>query len=272
MMKRRLFLGFALVASGCTYESRTIYREKEPAGPSPRRYTCPRAGSPIDVDGVIDDRAWSGARWSAPFVDIEGGAKSPRYRTRMKLLWDTENLYIGARLEEPHVWATLKRHDEIIFNDNDFEVFIDPDGDARNYYEIETNAFGTTFDLLLVKTYRAKGPAVHGWDLKGLRCAVAVDGTINDPKDVDRAWSVEMALPWRSLKEHAGEASAPPKPGDTWRMNFSRVEWQHEIVNGRYRRVPKVREDNWVWSPQGVIDMHVPGRWGLVTFSEDSDR
>jgi hypothetical protein len=26
-------------------------------------------------------------------------------------------------------------------------------------------------------------------------------------------------------------------------------------------------EDNWIWSPQGVIDMHRPERWGFVQFS-----
>jgi hypothetical protein len=25
-------------------------------------------------------------------------------------------------------------------------------------------------------------------------------------------------------------------------------------------------EDNWVWSPQGLIDMHVPEHWGYITF------
>ena len=50
-------------------------------------------------------------------------------------------------------------------------------------------------------------------------------------------------------------------------MNFSRVEWQHEIVNGRYRKIEGLKEDNWVWSPQGVIDMHQPEMWGYVQFS-----
>jgi hypothetical protein len=27
------------------------------------------------------------------------------------------------------------------------------------------------------------------------------------------------------------------------------------------------REDNWVWSPQGIVDMHRPERWGYVQFS-----
>jgi hypothetical protein len=38
-------------------------------------------------------------------------------------------------------------------------------------------------------------------------------------------------------------------------------------VGGQYHKVPTISEDNWVWSPQGVIDMHRPHRWGYVQFS-----
>jgi hypothetical protein len=266
------FLLLALLAA-CSSAQRPGSPTHSGADDFPRRYSARRTNEPIKLDGRLDDRAWQSAAWSEPFADIEGHHRPPpRWPTRMKMLWDQEFLYIGARLDEPHVWATLTNHDEIVFHDNDFEIFIDPDGDERNYYEIETNAFGTIFDLLLVQTYRAGGPAVHSWNLPDLRCAVHVEGTINDPSDVDMAWFVEMALPWAGLKEHAGNASAPPKSGDVWRMNFSRVEWQHEIVENRYRRVPDTREDNWVWSPQSVIDMHRPEHWGFVTFIDGVDR
>jgi hypothetical protein len=59
----------------------------------------------------------------------------------------------------------------------------------------------------------------------------------------------------------------PPAHGAQWRVNFSRVEWKHEVVGGKYRKVPKKPEDNWVWSPQGIISMHRPETWGYVQFS-----
>ena len=58
----------------------------------------------------------------------------------------------------------------------------------------------------------------------------------------------------------------PPKPGAEWRINFSRVEWQVRVVGGKYEKVPGLKEDNWVWSPQGVVNMHVPEKWGYVRF------
>jgi hypothetical protein len=74
-----------------------------------------------------------------------------------------------------------------------------------------------------------------------------------------------LAFPWRVLEEFANRP-APPHEGDKWRVNFSRVEWQVRIENGKYVKVPKTPEDNWVWSPQGVIDMHRPEMWGYVQF------
>lgn len=252
--------------AGCLLPSSSDPATPAPAE-APQRYTCSRATTPVAIDGRLDDAAWGQAPWSRAFVDIEGSDKPPPpLATRMKMLWDDESLYIGAKLEEPHVGATLKQHDEIVFNDNDFEVFIDPDGDAKEYYEIEVNAHNTIFDLFLVRTYLDGGPALHAWDCRGLKSAVYVDGTLNDPKDVDRGWSVELAVPWTTLAE-AAHRPAPPRPGDTWRMGFSRVEWESRIRDGRYEKLPDIPEHNWVWSPQGVINMHLPQRWGYVEFA-----
>src|SRR5262249_17025392 len=90
----------------------------------PRHYLCYRARGPVRIDGRLDDPAWKDAPWTQDFVDIEGqGKPRPRFRTRAKMLWDDQYFYIGAELEEPHVWATLTEHDAVIFEDNDFEVF-----------------------------------------------------------------------------------------------------------------------------------------------------
>lgn len=220
------------------------------------------------IDGKMDDSAWNAAPWTADFVDIEGDRKPrPRFRTRAKMLWDDKCFYVAAELEEPHVWATLKKHDSVIFRDNDFEVFIDPDGDNQNYYEIEINAIGTEWDLRLPKAYRDGGPAVNSWEIPGLLKATYVEGTLGDGRDKDGGWTVELAFPWKSLAKYAGRP-APPKPGDQWRINFSRVEWTTSFINGRYAKAPGQREDNWVWSPQWVVDMHQPQMWGYVQFED----
>lgn len=270
-MRRMIRTGPGVAVIGCLLAgcaAQQPVRDAPAATAAPRRYACYRAQQAIVIDGRLDDAGWGRAVWTAAFVDIRGAAgPPPRYQTRMKLAWDEEYLYVGAWLAEPHVWATLTEHDQIVFHDNDFEVFIDPDGDRRNYYEIEVNPLGTIFDLFLVRTYRDGGPALHGWDLKGMRHAVFVDGTLNDPSDTDRGWSVEFALPFKALAEAAG-MTCPPAVGDVWRVNCSRVEWRHRVVGGRYEKIPDTDEDNWVWSPQGVINMHLPQYWGCVEFCE----
>jgi hypothetical protein len=239
---------------------------------APRQAICYRTAERLTIDGKLDEGAWRAAPWSAPFVDIEGEIPLP-LRTRVRMLWDDERFYVAAELEEPDVWATLTARDAVIFQDNDFELFIDPDGDTHAYYELEVNALATVWDLLLVQPYRDGGPAVHAWDIAGLEAAVDVRGTINRPGDKDEGWTVEIAMPWRILREAAAGHRAP-RTGEQWRVNFSRVQWRTLVRDGAYAKQldPKTNrplpEQNWVWSPQGAINMHMPERWGFVQFSD----
>ena len=266
----------------------------------PLAYRAPFAAERPALGGSLEQGAWAAAPWTEDFVDIEGSRRPlPAYRTRAKMLWDAECLYVGAELQEPHVWSTLSRHDEIVFHDNDFEVFLDPDGDGREYYEVEINARGTVFDLFLHRSYRNGAPAIHEWDVGGsFGRATSFDGTPDDAHDVDRGWTVMLAIPWaafvpprdaridalpegqRDFGDRA-RGGAAPRPGDCWRINFSRVQWRHnheELAadgtrTGRTLQGPEpyakragLPEDNWVWSPQWAIDMHLPQFWGRVTF------
>jgi len=233
----------------------------------PRGYVAVKAASPLTIDGKLDEAAWNSAPWTESFVDIEGDAKpKPTLNTRAKMLWDDTFFYVAATLDEPALWADITQHDAVIFHENDFEVFIDPDGDSHAYYEFEINARGTFWDLFLPMPYRAGGKALDSWEIPGLKSAVALDGTINRAGDTDRGWTVELAFPWKVLGEQANRPS-PPADGDQWRVNFSRVEWPTEALGDSYRAKAGVNEHNWVWSPQHVVDMHRPERWGYVQFS-----
>jgi len=236
--------------------------------PRPRDYVATKVTAPLVIDGKLDDAAWAAAPWTDAFVDIEGDAKpKPTLLTHAKMLWDDSYFYVAASLDEPALWADLTQHDAVIFHENDFEVFIDPDGDSHAYYEFEINARGTFWDLFLPMPYRAGGKALDSWEIPGLKSAVALDGTLNRSADTDRGWTVELAFPWKVLGEQANRP-APPKDGDQWRVNFSRVEWPTEPAGNSYRPKAGQPEHNWVWSPQHVVDMHRPERWGYVQFSE----
>ena len=240
---------------------------------SPQKYVCYRAESPLKIDGIADEKSWNNAESTADFVDILGSqGVTPRFKTTAKMLWDNDYLYLYATLSEPHIWANLTKRDDVIFQDNDFEVFIDPDGDTHHYFEYEINALNTEWDLKLTKPYRDGGIAVSSFNFAGIKAAVSLKGTINNPADTDQSWSVEIAFPLKSFIDSS--MALPLKSGDQWRINFSRVEWQTRVENGRYvkQKDPKtgknLAEDNWVWSPQGRVDMHCPEKWGIVQFSQ----
>jgi hypothetical protein len=239
---------------------------------TPRHYLAPFTTSAPAIDGRLDDPGWAAAPWSDDFVDIEGDVKPvPRLRTRVRRLWDSTTLYIAAELVEPDLWGTITERDAVIFQDNDFEVFLDPDGDARTYFELEINALNTPWDLFLPIAYRDGGHARNAWNISGLRSAVQLAGTLNQPADRDSGWTVELAIPIRDLATPE-VTTAVPRVGDVWRVNFSRVEWDLAAESGRYTKVTNPEtgrpraEHNWVWSPQGMVDMHRPERWGFVEF------
>lgn len=241
----------------------------------PKTYVAAKTGTPIIIDGDESDDAWSKVDWTDSFEDIENDVK-PKYETKAKILWDDTNLYILAKLEEPHVWGNLKQRDTIIFYNNDFEVFIDPDNDTFNYYELEINALNTAWDLFLSKPYREDDKIVlNDWNIPNLKSAVKIKGTLNNPKDTDQGWVLEMAIPWASYKTSYFDQNIPTDK--FWRINFSRVNWQHSIKNGNYERKKDsdgkfLSEYNWVWSPMGVINMHEPEKWGYVYFSSKENK
>ena len=144
------------------------------------------------------------------------------------------------------------------------------------------NAFNTIWELYLTRAYRVGGEPRWNKKLKngkvemkwgkinidGVKTAVSIRGTINDATDKDSGWSVEVAIPFAGLAKYG--ANNPPKVGDHWRLNFSRVNWDRPIKDGKYGPRPHKfgLEYNWVWSPIGVISMHTPENWGYVQFAD----
>lgn len=239
-----------------------------------RNYVVYKAADSLMIDGELNEPGWKKAVWTSTFLDIRGNsAAEPFYQTKAKMLWDNDYFYYAAELEDPHVWATITERDAVIFMDNNFEIFIDPDGDTHNYYELEINALGTFWDLLLTKPYRNGGRALNAWDIKGLKIGIGINGTLNDPSDTDEGWTLEVAIPWEVLMETM--PGNLPADGDQWKLNYSRVQWHTEIVDGEYVKQTDTEtgellpEENWSWSPQGLINMHYPEMWGTIQFSDE---
>ena len=271
---RSFFLFFSLFLINCN-NSDTIELDINDKIILPKHYIVNKINDQINIDGRDDELAWNNAIYTDDFIDIEG-SKIPSQKTNVKMLWDEKFLYVFAKLYENHIWGDITKRDEVIYYNNDFEVFINPNDDVFSYGEIEINALGAEWDLFLNRPYRLKGKADSSWDINGLKSAVDISGTLNDPNDLDDYWTVEIAIPLKEI-EKLNKSGKDEKviSGDVWRINFSRVNWDFEINNGVYSRKKEngkyLPEYNWVWSPQGIINMHVPENWGYLVFSENDE-
>lgn len=220
--------------------------------------------SEITIDGDLNDQVWKDAEWTDHFLDIRGpDFPKPYLNTKAKILWSDSMIYFGAYLEEPHIWAKIKEDEKIMFYDNDFEIFIDPNGDNHNYYEFEFNALNKKWDLFLQWPYRDTLKPDLAWNCKGLRHATKIYGSINKSDDIDSAWTLEVAIPIRQIASEI-------KANDVWRVNFSRVQWETDIVEVEYIK-KDLPENNWVWSPTWKINMHRPEYWGFVEFVDSAN-
>lgn len=238
----------------------------------PLQYAALKIADTITIDGTPDEKVWEKAKWTEDFTDIETGAfTGMKSRARCKMLWNDNYLYVYAEINEANLWATLTEHDREVFQDNALEIFICPNGNNFNYMEFQINGYETVWDLYLPKPYRNGGKGLTNWDIKGLKKAVRLHGTINNPNDVDTGWSIELAIPLNAVIMNKEK---PPKTGAIWRMNFSSVQYGLDIVDGKYhRRADKLTGETLppqysVWSPHGIIDLHYPERWGYVLFSD----
>ena len=254
------------------------------------RYTALRAAGPITIDGKLDEPSWKSAATSPRFVDILTGGPVI-HDTRAVVLWDDQNLYVSFRVEEPFLHAKFTNHNDLIWQDNDVECFIaGPDA----YYEFEINGFNTAYEVLFVwedtfeksglsklpefersklvpfngvgLTNHIRGGRLGNFNtvLPGMKTAVHLDGTVNDDRDRDRGWTVELAFPWASLKWLATDGRAlPPKEGDEWRMDFSRFNTYKEAA-------PAKDSGGWFWTRHGIWDSHIPECFARITFSTNT--
>jgi len=259
-------------------------------------YIARKIDETIAINGDTTKPVWQSATWSQRFVDMVTGAAG-LYDTRAAILWNDTHLYVAFAAEEPFVEAHLTQRDSIIFLENDLELFIDG-GDC--YYELEVNARNTIYEVFFIwrdayqrggrfdvplfdvhqpqamtfgGDYDRSGPSFwHGthprgtrwaflnYDMPGLQTAVQIDGTLNDNSDIDRGWSLEIAIPWQSLTWLANGRSLPPQPGDQWRLFLGR--FQKLTVSGQEVQPHPAM----VMTPHGLYDTHQPDRWSVVEF------
>lgn len=206
---------------------------------TPTQATAVHAASAPAIDGVLDDAVWSAATPMTLLDSLEGEPVAPA--STLQLAWDDAALYAAARFDDDDVWSEYEAHDDKLWEQEAFELFLLGRGDRRRYLELQVSPRGVTFDAKFERYRRGD----EAWDGQW-QAAVKVDGTVARRDDRDRGWSVEVAVPWSEICAHT-ETPCPPRAGASFRINAFRLD--------RPRRGPAIAQS---LSPTRVSDFHAP--------------
>lgn len=117
----------------------------------PRVYTTARLqGSPPDIDGKLDDRAWLEGEWSGDYVQrTPNEGAPPSQRTELKILYDDRNVYVAIRAyDDPdEIYRYPTRRDT--WAGDVVGVAFDSYFDKRTGFEFNLNAAGSKMDAIL---------------------------------------------------------------------------------------------------------------------------
>jgi hypothetical protein len=210
-----------------------------------------RFASAPTLDGKLDDAVWANAATTAAFVQPGDGSDAPGHEVAAfaKLGWDDQKLYVGAVVFDQSPTSPFTR-DDVDPHDweksSALELMVQPNdpGNNTNYYEIQIDIHGATFDTHWddYNTPITGGGSgkIYGhqdWSCHAERAIHIVDG---------RFYSIEIAIPFTAF-------GAPPKPGDTWRLNL------YSFKNGQSASL--------AWSPiRGQGNFHKSSRFGRIQF------
>jgi len=161
-------------------------------------FVSPAAGPP-GIDGELSDECWREAAGAE--LRLEDGT-APEFPTTVSVTRDAATLYVAARQMFPadsRPKADVAFRNGPVWTDDVFEVFLDPAHTHKQSLYFAVNAVGAVFD----SRERAGIPTDAPW-----RAATKQAGPV---------CTVEMAIPFAAL------GVPPPKPGDSWGVNFKRI-------------------------------------------------
>jgi len=200
--------------SGATGEARPPVAPEGPAS-----YGVMRAAGAIAIDGKLDEASWTGAASTAMFRQPDARSLSASYATSAKLLWDDDNLYVAFTTRDDQIANTHADRDSELWEGDVVEIFLDPSGEGKGYFELQFAPNGAKFDAKFEGHRDPEWKDAARWNIDA-KSAVQVEGSVNaDDAKADRSWTVEVAIPWKGL----GLAGAPKAPA-TWTANFYRID------------------------------------------------
>jgi len=196
-------------------------------GPTPpvelaKSVECRRAATPIKLDGVLSEEAWTRAQAVDTFASR---GNKPRTRTEVRFAWDDNYLYFSAELEDHDLYADVIQRNGMTWTNDVIELFLKPSTQKLGYYEFQVNPLNTPLELYFPSRgaggYQRFAPITR----LGMETAVKLDGTLNRWEDDDRGWTAEWRIPWSAFFAAGGR----PKPGDMWRFAACRYDYSKDF-------------------------------------------
>jgi hypothetical protein len=172
----------------------------------------------------------------------------PRLATSVAVWFDAEALSVLFSCADDRVVATHIRHDAPLYEEDVVEIFVSPDRLER-YYELEVSPRATLFDASVDSPDldRATMHVDRAWTCEGLMAAVR--SIIEE--DGSTTTDTIVRVPFASL------GRSEPRDGETWRINFFRID-----------RHPEQGDEYSAWQPtmKTPADFHVPAAFGTIRF------
>lgn len=219
------------------------------------RHLCPPVADAFKMDGILDEPQWKNLDTIHLALNNAPAGGKPSVETKVLAAWSATRLYVAFIADTRNVQNIYTKHDDPIYNQDVVELFLDPDGDGKNYFELEWNCLGTSLDFFFTAPLQGENDA---WAPQGMEYAVKVHGTANKPSDVDTGMVVEISLPWAAFKQWS-KGPMPPGAGDSLALNFYRINYptpgNQELIS---------------WSPTGAADFHRPDKFGTLIFSDQA--
>lgn len=219
------------------------------AGESRVEMRAARAATAPVIDGKLDDAVWQ----NAPAYPLHRPRDQREFSDTLhangtvRFAWDDRYFYFAAQFDDDDVISYKDEDDDYLFRYGDLaELFIGP-ADNTWYWELYASPLGRQATIFwsgmgnLVdwpEDFRA--PGVPTGILKDVRFEVAatVDGTLNDWRDVDKGWVVEMAVPVSELTKMGDAWGA----GTNWLVFVGRYNYSRYLqdVNIEYATSPLI--------------------------------
>ena len=152
-----------------------------------------------------------------------GQAGSGSLATTAKWMYDATTLYIGFQLKDTDIHSPFTERDATLWKADVVEVFLRTLQEGDTYIELQANPGGARFDARFDGHRKPQWKeAAANYSPNG-RSRFPWDGTLNQPEDTDRGWSIEMAIPFTELPKSPGrrgpENAGRPTPSDRYQQS-----------------------------------------------------